>query len=89
MFDQVLTFCVYILLCESFKMNDLVCSMDRPPHTDGVLTVTQVHFGSCTDDLALVELLGIGASQRMFRKFIESSYITLDPKEQILEAVSV
>lgn len=51
MFDQVLTFCVYILLCESFKMNDLVCSMDRPPHTDGVLTVTQVHFGSCTDDL--------------------------------------
>lgn len=40
-------------------------------------------------DQALVELLGIGASQRMFRKFIESSYITLDPKEQILEATSV
>lgn len=29
---------------------------------------------------ALDELLGNGASQRIFRKFIESSYFTLDPK---------
>lgn len=29
---------------------------------------------------ALDELLGNGASQRIFRKFIESSYVTLDPE---------
>lgn len=29
---------------------------------------------------ALEKLLGNGASQRIFRKFIESSYVTLDPK---------
>ena len=32
----------------------------------------------------LEELLGNGASQRMFRKFIESSYATLDPERQKL-----
>lgn len=30
---------------------------------------------------SLVELLGNGASHRIFRRFIESSYVTLDPKE--------
>ena len=29
---------------------------------------------------ALVELLGNGASHRIFRKFIESSYFTLEPE---------
>jgi hypothetical protein len=40
--------------------------------------ITLLRVPGATQDL--VDLLGNGASQRIFRKFIESSYVTLEPE---------
>lgn len=42
--------------------------------------VTLLRVPGATQDLA--ELPGKGASQRIFRKFIESSYVALDPERR-------